>query len=79
MSMEARIAEMYNPDLKERGYHNLITDVVERPSSISWLFPCMTGISDRQWSEKEQGSVLQPRLHAARVVSHSHEDPSHGA
>ena len=28
------IAALYNPDLKERGYHNLITYLVERCSSI---------------------------------------------
>lgn len=59
VSLEVRIAEIYNPDLKERGYHNLIT--VWWNAQLDFLaFTVHDAHQRRQWSEKDQEVYFNP-------------------
>ncbi|MGE0824871.1 MAG: DUF1329 domain-containing protein [Candidatus Binatia bacterium] len=57
--IEDRIAELYHRDLKERGYHNLIT--VWWNTQMDFLaFSVHDGHQRRQWSEKDQEVYFTP-------------------
>jgi hypothetical protein len=59
VSLEARIAALYNPKLKERGYHNLIT--IWWNAQLDFLaFSVHDGHRVRQWSEKDQETYFNP-------------------
>lgn len=59
VSLEARIAEIYNPDLKERGYHNLIT--VWWNAQLDFLaFTVHDAHRRQQWSVKDQEIYFNP-------------------
>ena len=57
--IEDRIAAMYNPDLKERGYHNLVT--VWWNAQLDFLsFSVHDGHRRQQWTEKDQEVYFNP-------------------
>ncbi len=59
VSLEDRIAEMYNPELKERGYHNLIT--VWWNAQLDFLaFSVHDAHRRQEWSEKDQEVYFNP-------------------
>ena len=59
VSLEGRIAEIYNPDLKERGYHNLIT--VWWNAQLDFLaFTVHDAHRRQQWSAKDQEVYFNP-------------------
>ncbi|MBI3245812.1 MAG: outer membrane lipoprotein-sorting protein [Deltaproteobacteria bacterium] len=59
ISLEDRIAEMYNLELKERGYHNLIT--VWWNAQLDFLgFSVHDAHRRQQWSEKDQEVYFNP-------------------
>ena len=59
VAMETRLAELFNPDLKERGYHNVIT--IWWNAQLDFL---AYGVHDshrrRQWSEKDKETYFNP-------------------
>ena len=59
VAMETRLAALYNPDLKERGYHNVITNWWN--AQLDFL---SYGIHDshrrRQWTEKDKEIYFNP-------------------
>lgn len=59
VSMEVRTAALYNPDLKERGYHNLIA--VWWNAQLDFLaYTVHDGHRRRQWSAKDQEVYFNP-------------------
>lgn len=59
VSLEERIAALYNPDLKERGYHNLIT--VWWNAELDFLaFSVHDGHRRHQWTAKDQEVYFTP-------------------
>ncbi len=57
--MEDRIAEIYNPELKERGYHNLIA--VWWNAQLDFLaFSVHDAHRRKEWSEKDQSIYFNP-------------------
>jgi hypothetical protein len=59
VALEDRIADLYNPDLKERGYHNLIT--IWWNAQLDFLsYGVHDGHRRRQWSEKDIDTYFNP-------------------
>ena len=59
VALEDRIADLYNPDLKERGYHNLIT--IWWNAQLDFLsYGVHDGHRRRQWSEKDKEIYFNP-------------------
>ena len=59
VAMETRLAELYNPDLKERGYHNVIT--IWWNAQLDFLaYGVHDGHRRRQWSEKDKETYFNP-------------------
>ncbi len=59
VAMETRLAALYNPDLKERGYHNVIT--IWWNAQLDFLaYGVHDGHRRRQWSEKDKDTYFNP-------------------
>ncbi|HEX9871655.1 MAG TPA: DUF1329 domain-containing protein [Candidatus Tectomicrobia bacterium] len=59
VAMETRLAALYNPDLKERGYHNVIT--IWWNAQLDFLaYGVHDGHQRRQWSEKDKETYFNP-------------------
>ena len=59
VAMETRLAALYNPDLKERGYHNVIT--IWWNAQLDFLaYGVHDGHRRRQWSEKDKEIYFNP-------------------
>jgi Protein of unknown function (DUF1329) len=59
VAMETRLAALLNPDLKERGYHNVIT--IWWNAQLDFLaYGVHDGHRRRQWSEKDKETYFNP-------------------
>jgi hypothetical protein len=59
VAMETRLAELYNPDLQERGYHNVIT--IWWNAQLDFLaYGVHDGHRRWQWSEKDKTTYFNP-------------------
>ncbi|MGE0820653.1 MAG: outer membrane lipoprotein-sorting protein [Candidatus Binatia bacterium] len=57
--IEVRVADIYNPSLKERGYHNLLT--VWWNAQLDFLaYAVHDGHRLRQWTEEDQETFFNP-------------------
>jgi hypothetical protein len=57
--IEERLAKLLNPDLKERGYHNIIT-VWWNAQLDFFAYAVHDGQQRRQWSEKDKEVFFNP-------------------
>jgi hypothetical protein len=59
VAMETRLAALLNPDLKERGYHNVVTTWWN--AQLDFLaYGVHDGHRRRQWSEKDKETYFNP-------------------